>query len=88
MARRRTTKKNIKPPLLYVEWADHHANGSWQTEVDHTPIICCSVGWLVKEDRHGVSIVGSRGTEDKSQATIGNSQYIIKSCILKRQTLK
>ena len=87
MARRRANKKNIKPPLIYVEWADHHANGAWQSEIDHTPAICCSVGWLIKEDRRGLSVAGSKGTDDKPPLH-GNSQYIIKSCILKRETIK
>ena len=85
MARRRANKKNIKPPLSYVEWADHHANGAWQGEIDHTPAVCCSIGWLVKEDSKGLSIAASKGKEDK--LLLGNTQYIIKSCIITRKSI-
>ena len=76
----------MKLPLIYVEWDDHHANGSWQEGIDHTPALCCSVGWIVKEDKKAVTIAGSIHTGQDAQ--LGNTQYILKSCIRKRKIVR
>ncbi len=83
MARGRENKVATEAPLLYIEWVDHHANGAWQDEVDHTPAVCRSIGWLIKEDAKGLTLAGSKGAEGK--AIYGNTQYIIKSCVVKRE---
>ena len=89
MARRGKSKKSAsqldtaadKCPLLYIEWLDHHANGAWQDKVDHTPAICQSYGILVKEDRRAITIAGSFSP---GPDTFGNTQYILKNCIIKK----
>lgn len=78
MARRRTSKKQF----LEVTWEDHHANGAWQDTIDHTPAICHSRGWLIKEDRKAITIAGSYTSGPDH---VGNTQYILKSCIVKRR---
>jgi len=70
-------------PLIYIEWDDHHANGAWQDTVDHEPAHCMSVGWLYREDDKGMTLV-CNVTDD----CVGNSQYILKSCITKRKLVK
>ena len=70
-------------PLIYIEWDDHHANAAWQDAIDHEPAHCLSVGWLYEEDDRGLTLV-SNVTDD----SVGNSQYILKSCITKRKLVK
>ncbi len=84
MAPRRKSKIVIEDPLLYVEWDDHHANASWQDKVDHTPSPCCSVGWLTKEDKTGLTIAAS---VDPKSESVGNTQYILKRDITYRTVL-
>lgn len=74
------------PPLVYIEWLDHHANGSWQDQLEHHPAICLSVGWIAKEDSKGLTIAGSKAPGTGS--TVGNTQYILKNCIVKRTVIK
>jgi hypothetical protein len=83
MAQRRTNKV-IKRPLLQITWLDHHANGAWTDSIDHTPAICHSVGWLIKEDRKAITLAASYTEEN---ASVGNTQYIIKNCITERKKL-
>ena len=80
----RPRRDNMKRlPLVYIEWDDHHANASWQDTVDHDPAHCMSVGWLYHEDHKGVTLI-SNVTDD----SVGNSQFILKSCITKRKVVK
>ncbi len=84
MARRRKAKITIHLPLAYVEWEDAHANGGWQEKVDHTPAVCWSIGYVYKEDRRGLTLIGS-GSGDAGDM-VGNSQYIPKKYITYRET--
>jgi hypothetical protein len=70
-------------PLVYIEWDDHHANASWQDTVDHDPAHCMSIGWLYHENNKGLTLI-SNVTDD----TVGNSQFILKSCITKRKVIR
>jgi hypothetical protein len=76
----------MRLPLLYVEWDDHHANGAWCDSVDHTPAKCCSVGWLVKEDKKAISLASSATLDVPNN--IGNTQYILKINITKRRIIR
>lgn len=82
MARGRANQITIDLPFVYIEWEDHHANGGWQEQVDHTPAPCASIGWLVKEDRKAITIAGSFCAE-----AVGNTQYILKRDITHRRKL-
>ncbi len=86
MARRRQSGKTeigTKYPLEYIEWVDHHATGGWTEEgdLDHAPTLCKSIGWLLKEDNKAVTLAASISPP----RTVGNTQYILKNCILKRR---
>ncbi len=83
MAQRRTRKITVNLPLLYVEWEDAHANGGWQEKVDHTPAMCWSIGYLYKEDRKGITLIGSGS--GSSEAAVGNTQFIPKRYITFRE---
>ena len=85
MARRRKAEVTIHLPLAYVEWEDAHANGGWQDKVDHSPALCWSVGYLYKEDRKGITLIGSGS--GKNEESVGNTQYIPKKYITFKTTL-
>ncbi len=85
MARRRKAKIIIHMPLVYLEWEDAHANGSWQEKVDHNPALCWSIGYVYQEDRKGITLVGSGS--GNSEEAVGNTQYIPKRYIIYRQKL-
>ena len=85
MARRRKAEITIHLPLVYVEWEDAHANGGWQDKIDHTPAMCWSIGYLYKEDRKGITLIGSGS--GKSEEAVGNTQFIPKKYITYRQQL-
>ena len=85
MARRRKAEITIHLPLVYEEWEDAHANGGWQDKIDHTPALCWSVGCLYKEDRKGITLIGSGS--GKSEESVGNTQFIPKKYITFRATL-
>ncbi len=85
MARRREAQVTIHLPLIYVEWEDAHANGGWQEKVDHTPALCWSVGCAYKEDRKGITIIGSGS--GRSEEAVGNTQFIPKKYITFRSVL-
>jgi len=76
-----------KYPLVYVTWEDNAASGIWEDEdeIDHTPSVCVSVGWLVREDIKGVTLMSSIA-EDTGQ--MGNKQYILKRNILRHKVLR
>lgn len=75
----------IKYPLVYCEWEDHHANGGWSEQADNTPAICVSVGWLVEEDNKGFTIASNLARDDNA---MGNTQYVLKNCIVKRTLIR
>lgn len=90
MVRRRKSSSIEHPlkgvPLIEVTWLDHHANGSWQGDPDHKPAVCFSVGWLWKEDKTGLTLRCSYSPGGGAEN--GNSQYIIKRCIIGRREIK
>ena len=76
-------------PLLLVTWKDHAATGSWaNVEEFHKAAICFQVGWLWKEDREGITLVGGYSPPGWGSDQTGSLQYILKSCIVKRQVIK
>ncbi len=83
MARRGKAQVDIHMPLVYVEWEDAHANGSWQEKVDHSPAVCWSIGYLFKEDRKGITLIGSGS--GSSESAVGNTQFIPKRYITFRE---
>ena len=83
MARRKKDKV-VKYPLLFIEWLDHHACGAWTEKVDHAPSVCYSIGWLVKEDRIAITLASSL-SPPPGPDVYGNTQYLLKRCIVKRK---
>jgi len=77
-------------PLLLIAWFDHTSEGAWaDADKFHGPSLCYSIGWLCREDDGGITISAdiSPTMETDSHST-GRLQYILKSCIVGRDTLK
>lgn len=66
--------------LVYVEWHDHWSEDAW-TNVEKfdisKPMLCKSIGWLVKEDDRSISVAGSCANDDDAAQIM----VILKSCI-------
>ena len=79
--------KKLRP--VYLEWEDHWSpsGGGWHDLEEGPPwkpLICCSVGWIVKEDSKGVVLAANiSGGGDLSQCS-----YILKNCIKRRRRLQ
>lgn len=82
--------KKKKLPLVIVEWKDHHSNEKWSEphQVDNKPMFCLSVGWLMREDDDGLTLVTCVDPVDFAEGTVGGTTYIIKSCITKFQVVR
>lgn len=73
-------------PLLHVEWKDHAVNkGSWASidEIKVLPVIVCSVGYLVDEDKEAIAIAQSVS----NGGNVSDTLTILKSCIVEKKEL-
>lgn len=54
--------------VIYVEWYDASSTDEWTplSEVDGTPKLCQSIGWLVKKTSTDISIANSREGDEFS----------------------
>ena len=55
--------------VVIVEWHDAHSASGWlggraATLANHDPSVCFSVGWLIKQDKVGISLVCSVADDD------------------------
>ena len=74
--------------LIYLEWDDHcspnHTDWRRIEYINNNPIPCASVGWIVKEDEHAITISAAKC----DGGYVSNEQTIIKKCITKRRILR
>lgn len=64
-------------PIVYVEWFDHVADGSWTgTEEPNELAVCFSIGWHVKTYKDRIILFSSA-----SPNHIGNTQVIARKLI-------
>jgi hypothetical protein len=80
-------------PLVYLEWLDHVGSGDrgWigEDEVGTVPSTVRSVGWIYKEDRKTLTIVGNHAEHDEQgEPELSGVHCILKSCITRRVTLR
>lgn len=77
-------------PLVLVEWKDHHADNNWvkSKDIELKPEYCLSVGWLVKEDDEAITVVSCIDPKDPINGAMGNTWYILKSCITMQKVLR
>lgn len=76
----------MSKPLLLLTWRDHYTSGGWKEESEfekQEPDINRSVGWLVAEDEHRLTIVQTIGSE-----SVRDSLTLEKSCLEKRRELR
>lgn len=80
--------------LVYVEWADSSGcSSNWETisdNVNMTPLVCASVGWLVQDDKRCKVIVPhltAINRPDVKQQGCGD-MTIPTSAVIKMVTLK
>jgi hypothetical protein len=85
MARKAGTGMRYKYKLIYAEWEDHHSSPGWSNKnsILTDPLICCSIGWLVREDKISITLAGSYNEDE-----YGTTTYLLKKCIVKRVTVK
>lgn len=90
--------KKVKPgkKLLYIEWEDHWTDISgkwWDVQDAHKkdiePLVNCSVGFLMSENKKCVFISPLMGRLDPNvEQSYKYGHSIIKSCIVKRKELR
>jgi hypothetical protein len=73
-----------KHPLVHVIWEDHASLDAWSTfdDIDITPALVHTVGWVIKETR--TLLVVASNMRHNAERCFGIT-YIIKSCIRARQ---
>lgn len=81
--------------LIYIEWADAVHNAEWfprhlaEGWHDMTQYTIKECGWLVKEDKRGITLAGRYKPQDNlTEAQYGGLQWIPKPWIIKRKTIK
>jgi len=81
--------------LLYIEWQDAVHNAEWFPEHlatiwhESTQYTIKECGWLVKEDKRGITLASRLKPEDNNtEMQYGGLQYIPKTWILKRKEIK
>lgn len=80
--------------LIYIEWNDAIHNAEWfpldlaKKWHESTNWTVKECGWLVKEDRKGITLASRFKPEDGNMnAQFGGLQYIPKPWIVRRKTL-
>ncbi len=81
--------------LQYIEFLDHFSDGDQWTalgeyaEKKYEPLVCRSVGWVVREDKHQITLLANLDgspwtTEDRN----GFGAFVIlKPCVVRRVTM-
>jgi len=77
----------VSKRVTYIEWVDSHVSGDWTAEdsVDHIPPKIKAIGFLLKSDSDGVTLVGFCDDEDGQVNSIMN---IPAGCITKMETFE
>ena len=73
--------------LMMVEWVDSCTSSEWQDvgeAVKVPPLLCRTVGWVVRNDRTQVNLVQSLN----GQGAVGATWVIPKSCVRKMRRLR
>ena len=81
--------------LIYIEWQDAVHNAEWfhinlaEEWHDTTQYTIKECGWLVKEDKRGITLAGRyKPADNNTDEQFGGLQYIPKPWITKRKQIK
>ena len=75
-----TNRKNFPYTLNLVWWEDIVSESSWSDIVDIKKAItavCCSIGWIVKEDSKSTILMADYSFEDNKEIKQGGSYTTI-----------
>lgn len=80
--------KKARPTCLYVEWLDHGCSSGWArtSEVCMEPLICKSVGWVIKESKDQIVLGATVQTNGIDTSAVRT--HLLKRDIIKKVTLK
>lgn len=85
-------RKNFPHKLVMVWWEDIVSDSSWNDIVDiqkSETAVCCSVGWLVREDTNKIILMADFSFESNEEVKQGGSSTVIPTKnILKIKKLK
>ena len=73
-------KKDFHYPLVRIYWEDIIGETNWTDIVDikkSKTAVCCSVGWLVKEDSKSTIVMADYSFEDNGEIKQGGSYTTI-----------
>ncbi len=77
--------KGKSPRLVELVWDDHWGQQGWRgtDDIDHTPMRCRSVGYLVKETKLGFTLAGTLA--DGQWNTI---MFRMRKCVISVRTVR
>ncbi len=76
----KASKKNFPYTLNLVYWEDIVSDSSWADIVDikkAKTAICCSVGWIIKQDADRTIVMADYAFEDNREVKEGGTYTII-----------
>jgi hypothetical protein len=90
-----TTPKTDAPKLIYIEWEDAVHNAEWfafdlaEAWHDQTQHLIRECGWLVKEDKRGITLAGRfKPADNNTDEQFGGLQWIPKTWIHIKKEIK
>lgn len=78
------TNMEKEKTILLVKWVDSASSSCWQPleDVDYTPIICTSVGFLIHEDDNSITLALNYGSNPQQVSNITTiPKCSIKECV-------
>ena len=80
-----TNRKNFPYTLNLVWWEDIVSESSWSDIIDikkAKTAVCCSIGWIVKEDSKSTILMADYSFEDNKEIKQGGSYTTIPTKII------
>lgn len=77
--------------LIKITWVDSHSPSQYpwvnRDQIDHGLLKIKSVGWVIYEDNHTITIAGQLDSVNSDEGQVANVISIPKCSILKRKSL-
>lgn len=76
--------------MKWIQWKDSSSSSGWRSaeDINTEPLICESVGFLVKSDKNSTVLALSMANPDVCSRPIGDTIIIPTKCIVDMRTLK